>query len=149
MQPTLGKGALVVARRGAKPERGDIILFELPDETPQLRRVMGLPGETLSVNDIEVTIPGIAPTYQEIRRFKVAGREFRVVKETIGIKSWEVCDDTRRKRTLPPREAGDGYFVLADNREHARDSGMKGYGPVKEAQIRGVVVHVLSRGEIP
>jgi signal peptidase I len=58
MQPNLYEGDFVLVNRVAynlgQPERGDIVVFRFPpnpEETPYIKRVIGLPGDTLRVHD--------------------------------------------------------------------------------------------------
>ena len=60
MEPTIHSGSLYVATRYTKPEnfnRGDIILFNHFDST-YVKRVIGLPGDTVSFEDGNVYING-------------------------------------------------------------------------------------------
>ncbi len=66
MEPTLALGQSVIidtlAYQTARPERGDLILMEYPLRTQVewIKRVIGLPGETVSVHDGTVLINGHA-----------------------------------------------------------------------------------------
>lgn len=66
MQKTLYAGYLVVVNKFAytlgEPSRGDIIVFYPPDpsEEPFIKRVIGLPGENVSVKNGVVYINGVA-----------------------------------------------------------------------------------------
>ncbi len=62
MEPTIMTGDRIFGNRLAyknkSPERGDIVIFKFPDDEKQLfiKRVIGLPGETLEVRNGEVFI---------------------------------------------------------------------------------------------
>ncbi len=64
MEPTIMTGDRIFGNRLAykksDPVRGDIIIFKFPDDESQLfiKRVIGLPGETLEVKDGRVYING-------------------------------------------------------------------------------------------
>ena len=63
MAPTLRQGDRVLAKRSnARPERGDIIVFEVVINGRQGRcisRVIGLPEETIEISDGTVVINGV------------------------------------------------------------------------------------------
>ena len=44
--------------RFKSPERGDVVVFKYPKDTSQkfIKRIIGLPGETIEVKDGKVTI---------------------------------------------------------------------------------------------
>lgn len=67
MVPTLNKGDRVIVSKISyiigEPQRGDVIIFQPPDEVNQgvdfIKRVIGLPGETVEVKDGSVYINDI------------------------------------------------------------------------------------------
>jgi len=83
------------------PKRFDIVVFKYPDDESQLfiKRVIGLPGETVTILDGKVYIDG---------------------KES-------PLDDSFIKEPMlgsfgPYRVPEDSYFMLGDNRNHSKDS---------------------------
>lgn len=149
MWPTLGPGALVLVNRRATPERGDVVLFQAPDGRWQVRRVIGLPGETVATMQHALpTIDGVPIEQREVRRVTIDKREFKVMRESIAGRGWEVLDDTMRRLHInQPQKIDGGYWLLADHREYGRDS--TEYGPIPRERIRGVVTIVLARGRLP
>ncbi len=104
MEPTLMTGDTCFYNRLAyvfgEPERGDIVLFgkeELTEE-PLSKRIIGLPGETVSFADGKVLINGnpIEEDYLEEGT------------ETIGFMTYEIPEGC--------------YFLMGDNRENSFDS---------------------------
>jgi|GEM_PF-119299 len=81
------------------PERGDIVVLIDPrnPETDLIKRVIGLPGETVEIVDGKVYIND------------------RLLEEPYIKSEWH---DTRPKITVPPDE----YFVMGDNRDNSLDS---------------------------
>lgn len=83
------------------PERGDIVIFKYPDDETQLfiKRVIGLPGETLQIRDGKVYInDSEAPLDEPYLRETPVG-------------------------DFGPYEIPEGcYFMMGDNRNHSMDS---------------------------
>ena len=120
MFPTFGDGELLltekVSYRFSKPHKGDVIVFEAPvgHNIDFIKRIVGLPGETVSIQDKSVFING--------KRLD----ENYIHVETPG-------DEVR---TLRANE----YFVMGDNRSSSSDSRV--FGPITEDKIRGKVFFV-------
>lgn len=102
------------------PRRGDIILFNLSDGQTYIKRVIGLPGETLEIRDGKVLIDGV-----ELNEPYVNGSA--------------VIDSSAKK--IATRH----YFVMGDNRANSRDS--RSYGPIDQADIIGRAVFVYAPAE--
>jgi signal peptidase I len=80
------------------PQRGDIVSFYYPDdgETMYLKRIIGLPGETIEGIDGEVYIDGkVIPDYTNIKFYEDFG---------------------------PYQIPEDSYFMMGDNRNSSWDS---------------------------
>ena len=113
-----------ISYRFKDPERFDIIVFpyQYQEDTYYIKRIIGLPGETVQIEDGAIYIDGevLEESY---------GKE---VMYNAGIAS-------------QPIELGeDEYFVLGDNRENSEDSRMADVGMVKRSYIYGKVWMVTS-----
>ena len=123
MEPNFPNGEYLltdkVTYRFGEPKRGDVIVFKAPtgNGDEYIKRIIGLPGETITVRNgkvyingkelREIYIPDISPTY---------GSNFLEENEVF---------------TVP---AGN-YFVLGDNRPHSSDS--RAFGPITKDKITG------------
>ena len=82
MQNTIMKGDRVLGNRLAyikdDPERYDIVIFKYPDDPSKIfiKRVIGLPGETVTVKDGKIYIDGKEQTHHELSTFKKEGNEW-------------------------------------------------------------------------
>ena len=100
------------------PERFDIIVFpfQFQDNTYYIKRIIGLPGETVQVVDGYVYINGS-----------------RLESDNLGN---ELMDDPMAA-SQPITLGEDEYFVLGDNRNHSQDSRDPSVGEVKKDTIMG------------
>lgn len=99
------------------PKRGDVVVFHPPTNPSEnyIKRVIGLPGETVSIDNFQVKINGNAvsePYLDSAQR----------ITQPLGL---------ARSELLGERE----YFVLGDNRQHSSDS--REWGPLKLDEIEG------------
>ena len=122
MQPTLHDGDnLIVDKisyRFTDPKRYDIIVFpyQYQEDTYYIKRIIGLPGETVQVVDGYVYING------ELREDEIYGAE---VMNEAGIAADPI--------TL----GADEYFVLGDNRNHSSDSRDPNVGGIHREDLIG------------
>lgn len=150
MQPTLRDGdLLLVDRLGPhvrSPARGDIVIVGLnANGLAGVKRVIAVPGDTVSIDGTYVEAPGGRPHPVVLLRPGGAGPWERLVEPYIA-SDWgrpEFCCDqdgltatgsSPRPLTLPPGE----FFVLGDNRGVSIDS--RTFGLVPRDRILGRVV---------
>ena len=124
MEPTIEVGDRFfinrVVYKFTSPKRGDLIVFRTnasDDAALHIRRVIGLPGETIQISGGRILIDGKA--YKE-------GKDFPMISNP-GLASSSI--------TL---ESGE-YFVLGDNRNNSEDSRYADIGMVKKRYIAGKI----------
>ena len=122
MQPTMDSGNVVFVNKLAEAyRRFDIVIIKTPDSRI-VKRVIGLPRDTVQIKDGYVYINGKQLDDVVSEKTEFAGTAFQ------------------------PLTLGEGeYFVLGDNREESKDSRYKDIGVIKQEQIVGRVVFRLSR----
>jgi signal peptidase I len=118
----------------AEIKRGDVIVFKYPEEPGRdfIKRVIGLPGETLELRDKKVSIngtpldepyvhflepPGTSPEYREVTSYDVRERYGPV--------------------TIPANQ----YFVMGDNRDNSQDSRDWGFLPRDYIKGKALVIY--------
>ncbi len=105
MLPNIRDGDWIIVDKAiyriGQPQRGEVVVFQPPDslnsEYPFVKRVIGLPGETVEVRDGSVFINGSVLEEPYIR-------------------------EAPRYSMLPMQVPDNEYFVLGDNRNSANDS---------------------------
>ena len=157
MMPTLFEGDFIFVKKYAyglrlpvtetkivetgSPARGDVIVFRLPSDPSinYIKRVIGLPGDTVVYERHRLTINGErvalqagngdsrgAPVYFE----DLDGRVHDIRVENPG---YSIRDNTYR---VPEGH----YFVMGDNRDSSKDS--RFIGPIPEEYLVGEAVRV-------
>lgn len=88
------------------PQRGDVVVFIYPLDADKdyIKRVIGLPGETVEIKDKKVFING------------------RLLETPQAVYRDELLTETKRDQYGPKRVPENHYFVMGDNRDQSADS---------------------------
>lgn len=121
MTPLLESGDVVLMNRltydFGKPGRFDVVVFEREDKKLNVKRVIGLPGETVQIRGGQVYIDG------------------RLLDEPEGLCFISLAGIADQPVKLLENE----YFLLGDNRDSSEDSRFSNVGNVNGKQILGKV----------
>jgi signal peptidase I len=111
--------------------RGDVIVFKYPDEPDRdfIKRVIGLPGETLELRAKKVYVNG-QPLDEPYVHFLEPASEAQ-----------EVTSFDVRERYGPVRVPEGHYFVMGDNRDNSQDSRYWGYLPRDYVKGRALMIY--------
>jgi signal peptidase I len=119
-----------LAYRVKAPRRGDVIVFHPPGQQAVfIKRVIGVPGDVISLRDGVVYVNGhrlIEPYVRE-----AAGALART-------EPWPSDDPASWSLIKPYRVPAGKYFVMGDNRTESDDS--RDWGPVARRAILGEAV---------
>jgi len=114
--------------------RDDIIVFKYPEEPERdfIKRVIGLPGETVELKEKKVYING-KPLDEPFVHFLTAPGGISELNEVTSF-------DVRERYgpvTVPPNQ----YFVMGDNRDNSQDSRYWGFLPRDYIKGKAVVIY--------
>ena len=138
--PVVGTKILSVS----DPERGDVMVFKEPmnPNINFIKRVIGLPGDTITYYNKKLTINGKAVPQQFIAQLSDDSSVYRLYDETIDGQVHQI----RREPGIPDMKEGvwkvpaGSYFVMGDNRDRSNDSRYWGFVP--EQNIVGKAVYI-------
>jgi signal peptidase I len=114
-----------------EPRRGDIVVFKYPDEPERdfIKRVIGLPGETLELRNKKVFVNGQPLEEPYVHFLEPASN------------SQEVTSFDVRERYGPVRVPDGQYFVMGDNRDNSQDSRYWGFLPRSYIKGRALMIY--------
>lgn len=116
MNQTLNDGDILLLYKMAKIDRFDVVVLdEEYDNEIIIKRIIGLPGETIEIKDNKIYIDNV-----EMPDEYAYGDTSDYEKTTLG---------------------EDEYFILGDNRLISKDS--RYFGPIKKSEIMGEAVFRL------
>jgi len=115
MYPTLDGGEIMILNKLGKIDRYDIVVLRVENDDNVIKRVIGMPGETIKIRNNIIYIND-----KKIEDKFGYGKTYNVDKITL---------------------KDDEYFVLGDNRAISLDSRV--FGPVKKNNISGTTNLVI------
>jgi signal peptidase I len=130
--------AATAAERAVLPfdaiRRGDIVVFKYPEDPGRdfIKRVIGLPGETLEVREKRVYIDG-QPIDEPYTHFLAPPAGFGA--------GGEVTPSDVRERYGPVTVPAGHFFVMGDNRDNSQDSRYWGFLPREYVKGRALVIY--------
>jgi len=139
----------------SKPERGDVIVFRYPNYEHRagysgvdfIKRVVALPGDTISYEKDQLTVNGKTVDYRKIGSYQgidsgKAMSGYRHIREKINEANHDILlHPLGNSRELSKTTVPEGhYFVMGDNRAHSSDSRFWGYVP--ESYILGKAIGI-------
>ena len=157
MQPTIKEGDRVVVNKMAydiklpfsqvsllslnDPKHGEVIVFDSKVADIRLiKRVVALPGDTVSMRNEQLFLNGKAIHYQAISDNE--GKNLN--HETLGDITHKIKIDSRASDNLanfgPVVVPAAHYLVLGDNRRHSADSRVYGFVPHHEIKGKATAV---------
>jgi signal peptidase I len=131
-------------------ERGDIVVFHHPDPPYLVKRVVGIPGDHIRIEDGRVTVNGATLDEPYAAFEPAAPNPFRdnfpaqvYTDPNIDPIWWRELQGLTQNGELvvPPSE----YFMLGDNRNHSKDSRFWGFVPRQAIIARPLVIYFSLR----
>jgi signal peptidase I len=160
MKPTIMEGDLVFVNKLAydlkfpfttvhlakwgDPDRGDIAVFFSPEDGTRLvKRVIGMPGDTIELRNEVLYVNGAAQHYSAADSGPFRGDVFEDASPVVAVERLGSCGHfvmalpsrsalrTYGPYLVPPKQ----YFMMGDSRDNSRDS--RYFGAVPRDQIVG------------
>jgi signal peptidase I len=166
MKPSILEGELVLVNKLAydlkipfttrhlstwgNPVRGDVVVFFSPTDGIRLvKRVVGLPGDTIALQNDVLYLNGVPQQYSETDSAPFRREVFEDANPVVSIEHLAACD--HYVMALPGRQAlrnfgplvvpPDHYFMMGDSRDNSHDS--RFIGAIPRDKILGRVPRVV------
>ena len=141
-----------------EPARGDIMVFVYPptqnsNPTDYIKRLVGLPGDTVEVRDDVVYVNGMEQPRVPTGSFSYSdpspGRncrseEMKMFTEQLGDRAHSVLQTTSYAGRVadwgPKQVPADQYFMMGDNRDNSADSRFWGFVPRDNVRGKAILV---------
>ncbi|OES43633.1 signal peptidase I [Domibacillus iocasae] len=124
MMPTLESGDRMIVNKLGDPDRLDIVVFHAPENKDYIKRVIGLPGETVEYKDDVLYVDGKVIDEPYLDEYKSEVTDGPLTPD------FTLAEITGQE-TVPEGE----IFVLGDNRRFSKDG--RHIGTIKIDEIVG------------
>ncbi len=126
MSPTYENGDhLFINKTGCEYKRGDVVVFKYPKDPSKyvLKRIVGLPGETLTIENgsVYITDGNIDTSILVEELYVINAKTDKIDNEIVKLSNKE-------------------YYLMGDNRISSLDS--RSFGPVKESAFVGKIINI-------
>ena len=113
--------------------RGEVVVFKFPEDPERdfIKRVVGLPGETIEFKDRRIVVNGRPvedPHAHYLPRGGAGG-------------SFEIAPGDVRDHYGPVVVPADALFVMGDNRDNSADSRYWGFMPIRNLKGRALMIY--------
>jgi signal peptidase I len=164
MMPNLLVGDFILANKKflamGEPKRGDVVVFRYPGRGPgdpeagtdYIKRVIGLPGDTVEVSDDQISINGHAVVYKADGVFVGTGSALDNSGTDLVIEELPGRSHTVLNEPGSPFAPGSWvvpaghYFAMGDNRDHSADSREWGFVPEENLVGRAMIIWLNCEG---
>ncbi len=125
------------------PQRGDVMVFKFPGnhKINYIKRVVGLPGDTISYRNKQLRVNGDLMSLKLIAQLPPGSPRFQLLQEQLGDVNHRIYINL-----MPGGRSGEWvvpqghYFVMGDNRDNSNDS--RFWGTVPDKLVVGEAVSV-------
>jgi signal peptidase I len=131
-------------------ERGDIVVFHHADPPYLVKRVVGVPGDHIRIEDGRVTVNGVTLEEPYVAFEPAAPNPFRdnfpgkiYTDPNIDPVWWRQLQTLTREGELVVPQGE--YFMLGDNRNHSKDSRFWGFVPRQAIVARPLLIYFSLR----
>ncbi len=139
----------VVLAHAGDPQRGDIVTFSSPEDgTRLIKRVIGLPGDTIEMRGKRLIVNGVAADYETLsltdEPLAASGVKALHVEENTAENHHEIqwlAERGMRDSFGPIVIPADHFLMLGDNRDNSADS--RWFGLVARERIIGRAERIL------
>ena len=135
------------------PKRGDVIIFKYPphpSESPYVKRVVGLPGDTVSVKAGQLTLNGQVVPRQYVEIYTGPSDRGPCLTNDLYV---EILGDVRHDLLLchlphdndnfgPVTVPANSVFGMGDNRDNSADSRYWGFIPMDNIKGKALFIHL-------
>ena len=162
MMPTLIKGDFILVKKYAyglrwpitnkvffstsKPERGDVVVFNLPSDPSikYIKRLVGLPGDKVIYRDKQISINGelIPNKYQSVYKHPRQYGAHVYEEDFAGKKHLMLLVPTKKGLEGQYTVPSDHYFLMGDNRDNSKDSRYSSPGFVSDTYLVGTATKI-------